>query len=48
MAEQQEQAQLLPEETPTPTVTPEPTKEPVMQTVTLTPKPEEIVTPTPR
>ena len=27
--EQQEQAQLLPEETPTPTVTPEPTKEPV-------------------
>ena len=29
MAEQQEQAQLLPEETPTPTVTPEPTKEPV-------------------
>ena len=34
--EQQEQAQLLPEETPTPTVTPEPTKEPVPQTVTPT------------
>ena len=48
MAEQQEQAQLLPEETPTPTVTPEPTKEPVMQTVTPTPEPEESVTPTPQ
>ena len=46
--EQQEQAQLLPEETPTPTVTPEPTKEPVPQTVTPTPKPEESVTPTPQ
>ena len=30
--EQQEQAQLLPEETPTPTITPEPTKEPAAQT----------------
>ena len=45
---EQEQAQLLPEATPSPTVTPEPTKEPEPQTVTPTPKPEESVTPTPQ
>lgn len=41
LSQMEDQAQLLPEESPTPTVTPQPTKEPPTPTVTPTPEKKE-------